>query len=129
MGIAENMYGKSINKYTVCPSFSCHFFSFIIQKNLYNIMSFCAWTKGEIYKDHFETGHYVCSKCEHQLFGSESKYSHQTPWPAFKNPIHENSLSKRLEEKGAFKVSCGKCGNGLGHEFVGDGPGGKGSRF
>ena len=29
----------------------------------------------------------------------------------------------------ALKVSCGKCGNGLGHEFVGDGPGGKGSRF
>ena len=28
-----------------------------------------------------------------------------------------------------FQVSCGKCGNGLGHEFVGDGPGGKGSRF
>ena len=46
----------------------------------------------------------MCSKCGHQLFGSESKYSHQTPWPAFKNPIHENSLSKRLEKKGAFKV-------------------------
>ena len=26
-------------------------------------------------------------------------------------------------------MSCGKCGNGLGHEFLGDGPGGKGSRF
>ena len=49
-------------------------------------------------------GHYVCSKCEHQLFGSESKYSHETPWPAFKNPILENSLSKKLEKKGAFKV-------------------------
>ena len=25
-------------------------------------------------------------------------------------------------------MSCGKCGNGLGHEFIGDGPKGK-SRF
>ena len=25
----------------------------------------------------------------------------------------------------ALKVSCGKCKNSLGHEFVGDGPGGK----
>ena len=28
----------------------------------------------------------------------------------------------------ALKVSCAKCGNGLGHEFLGDGPQG-GSRF
>jgi len=92
-------------------------------------MSFCSWSKGEIYKDHFESGTYVCSKCDHELFGSQSKYKHETPWPAFSQTKHENSLSKRLESKGAFKVSCGKCGNGLGHEFIGDGPGGKGSRF
>ena len=28
-----------------------------------------------------------------------------------------------------LQVSCGKCGNGLGHEFLGEGPKGKGSRF
>merc|ERR1712150_71017 len=99
MGIAENMYGKSINKYTVCPSFSCHFFSFIIQKNQYNIMSFCAWTKGEIYKDHFETGMYVCEKCDHPLFSSVAKYEHQTPWPAFTNPLRSDSLSKKTRNR------------------------------
>ena len=36
----------------------------------------------------------------------------------------EQSSSSAL----ALKVSCGKCGNPLGHEFVGDGPDGK-SRF
>ena len=29
----------------------------------------------------------------------------------------------------AYKVLCGKCGNPLGHEFLKDGPDGKGSRF
>lgn len=25
-------------------------------------------------------------------------------------------------DKHAFQILCGKCGNGLGHEFLGDGP-------
>jgi peptide-methionine (R)-S-oxide reductase len=99
-------------------------------------MSFCSWSKGEIYKDHFESGIYVCSECDHPLFSSHTKYEHQTPWPAFTNPLRPDSLSKKPESQEqesskcyALKVSCGKCGNGLGHEFIGDGPGGKGSRF
>merc|ERR1712109_185830 len=67
-------------------------------------MSFCSWSKGEVYRDHFETGTYVCSKCGNELFGSQSKYKHETPWPAFKQTIHDNSLSKRLESKGAYKA-------------------------
>ena len=88
---------------------------------------------------------------------STEKYSHHTPWPAFTRPIHPDSLTKELEEEPqessnntAYKVStvsssrvihisdslisyiqvsCGKCGNPLGHEFLRDGPGGEGSRF
>ena len=81
-------------------------------------------------------GIYVCVECEHPLFSSTTKYQHQTPWPAFTSPILSDSLKKVRETEPqessncyALKVSCGKCGNGLGHEFVGDGPGGKGSRF
>ena len=112
---------------------------------------------------------------------SQQKYEHHTPWPAFKNPVHEDSLSKVkfknsvfeesfqkvpllrsfylrnmtytisiysvvtnhnfilwklgyfpnwqvLESEGAYKVSCGKCSNPLGHEFLKDGPDGVGSR-
>ncbi|XP_009698307.1 PREDICTED: methionine-R-sulfoxide reductase B1, partial [Cariama cristata] len=36
--------------------------------------------------------------------------------------VHEDSVAKRQERPGALKVSCGKCGNGLGHEFLNDGP-------
>ena len=69
------------------------------------------------------------------LFSSE-KYEHHTPWPAFKNPIYPDSLAKELETEPqetsdgvALKVTCGKCGNPLGHEFLKDGPRGVGSRF
>ncbi|KAG1967132.1 methionine-R-sulfoxide reductase B1 [Pimephales promelas] len=85
-------------------------------------MSFCSFSGGEFYKDHFETGIYVCAECGYELFSSRSKYEHSSPWPAFTETIHENSLSKHEERRGAYKVKCGKCGNGLGHEFVNDGP-------
>uniref|UniRef100_A0A8B9N5Q0 Methionine sulfoxide reductase B1 n=1 Tax=Accipiter nisus TaxID=211598 RepID=A0A8B9N5Q0_9AVES len=67
-------------------------------------------------------GIYVCAKCGHELFSSHAKYEHSSPWPAFTETVHEDSVSKRKERPGALKVSCGKCGNGLGHEFLNDGP-------
>ena len=114
-------------------------------------MSFCGWG-GEIYKDHYEkgtilaretvlsfvhvgyvnfvhTGIYVCSKCNNELFHSSSKYEHSSPWPAFTSTVRPDSLSKYEESPGALKVSCGKCGNGLGHEFLNDGPKKGESRF
>uniref|UniRef100_A0A8C5WVL7 Methionine sulfoxide reductase B1 n=1 Tax=Laticauda laticaudata TaxID=8630 RepID=A0A8C5WVL7_LATLA len=75
------------------------------------------------------TGIYICSKCGYELFSSQSKFLHSSPWPAFTHPIHSDSISKYLERPGAFKVSCGKCGNGLGHEFLDDGPQKGQSRF
>uniref|UniRef100_A0A8C6VS44 Methionine sulfoxide reductase B1 n=2 Tax=Nothobranchius furzeri TaxID=105023 RepID=A0A8C6VS44_NOTFU len=92
-------------------------------------MSFCSFFGGEVFKDHFKPGIYVCSKCDHQLFSSRSKYEHSSPWPAFTETIHEDSVSKYEERPGVYKVLCGKCGNGLGHEFVNDGPNRGLSRF
>uniref|UniRef100_A0A3Q2FEJ8 Methionine sulfoxide reductase B1 n=2 Tax=Cyprinodon variegatus TaxID=28743 RepID=A0A3Q2FEJ8_CYPVA len=92
-------------------------------------MSFCSFFGGEVFKDHFKPGIYVCSKCDHELFSSRSKYEHSSPWPAFTETIHKNSVSKYEERPGAYKVKCGSCGNGLGHEFVNDGPAKGVSRF
>ncbi|KAK7112777.1 hypothetical protein V1264_012171 [Littorina saxatilis] len=92
-------------------------------------MSFCGWFSGEQYKDHFKTGVYVCAQCGYELFSSKSKYEHSSPWPAFTETVHEDSVSRRPESDTAIKVSCGKCGNGLGHEFLGDGPKRGQSRF
>ena len=45
------------------------------------------------------------------------------------NTNYNNNLWQVLESPGAYKVSCGKCGNPLGHEFLKDGPDGVGSRW
>ncbi|MBN3316252.1 MSB1A reductase, partial [Atractosteus spatula] len=74
-------------------------------------------------------GIYLCAKCGHKLFSSRSKYEHSSPWPAFTETLQEDSVSKFVERPGALKVSCGKCGNGLGHEFLNDGPKDGLSRF
>jgi len=98
-------------------------------------MSFCAWVREEVHRDNFCPGVYHCSECDNPLFSSTTKYEHHTPWPAFTNPIKNDSLKKEIETEEqsssdalALKVSCGRCGNPLGHEFVKDGPNGK-SRF
>ncbi|CAG7837826.1 unnamed protein product [Allacma fusca] len=94
-------------------------------------MSFCFWERDEVYKDHFEPGIYVCSNCGYELFSSKQKYDHHSPWPAFTQTIHKDSVSKKAEmgSPRAFKVSCGKCANPLGHEFLKDGPNKTSSRF
>ncbi|GAB0196463.1 methionine-R-sulfoxide reductase B1 [Grus japonensis] len=70
-------------------------------------MSFCSFLGGEVFKDHFQPGIYVCAKCGHELFSSRAKYEHSSPWPAFTETIQEDSVSKRKERPGALKVSCG----------------------
>lgn len=49
-------------------------------------------------------GIYVCSKCDHELFSSRSKFEHSSPWPAFTETIHDDSVSKHKERPGAYKV-------------------------
>jgi len=92
-------------------------------------MAFCSFYSAEKYRDVFVSGVYVCAKCGYELFSSKTKYKHSTPWPAFTEPLHEDSISKKLESPDVYKVRCGKCGNGLGHEFVKDGPSKNLSRF
>ncbi|XP_074648442.1 methionine-R-sulfoxide reductase B1-like isoform X2 [Tubulanus polymorphus] len=88
------------------------------------LMSYCSWSYGEKYKDHFENGVYVCVKCDHPLFSSQVKYAHDSAWPAFTETIREDSVSKYPEpdQPKALKLSCGKCFAELGHEFLCDGP-------
>ena len=50
------------------------------------------------------TGKYVCKECGHDLFRSEAKFSHGTPWPAFSKTILPDSVLKLEERKGALKV-------------------------
>ncbi|XP_065301563.1 methionine-R-sulfoxide reductase B1-like isoform X2 [Dermacentor albipictus] len=87
-------------------------------------MAYCMWNGAEKYRNTFVSGTYVCSQCGYELFSSRTKFSHNSPWPAFTETIHEDSVTKRPEigRPTALKVYCGKCKQGLGHEFLGDGP-------
>ena len=59
-------------------------------------------------QDHFEEGIYTCSECGHELFASFQKYEHQTPWPAFTETLHKDSVAKYQESPNALKVGIGK---------------------
>uniref|UniRef100_A0A8D0H9R8 Methionine sulfoxide reductase B1 n=1 Tax=Sphenodon punctatus TaxID=8508 RepID=A0A8D0H9R8_SPHPU len=67
-------------------------------------MSFCAFFGGERYQNHFQPGLYVCAKCGYELFSSRSKYQHSSPWPAFTETVHADSVSRYEERPGALKV-------------------------
>ncbi|XP_033285053.1 methionine-R-sulfoxide reductase B1 isoform X1 [Orcinus orca] len=95
-------------------------------------MSFCSFFGGEVFQNHFEPGllrrvkeiivksgspglwHrlrtakciYVCAQCGYELFSSRSKYAHSSPWPAFTETIHADSVAKRPEhnQPGALKA-------------------------
>ena len=54
----------------------------------------------------FDVGIYVCSKCDHPLFSSHTKYEHQTPWPAFSSPVQTDSLSKKPETEHQESSDC-----------------------
>lgn len=51
------------------------------------------------------SGVYVCSQCGQELFSSMSKFEHSSPWPAFSETIHEDSVTKHPEAWGPIKVN------------------------
>lgn len=38
------------------------------------------------------------------FFNSRQKYEHNSPWPAFSDTIHPDSVAKHLESPRAYKV-------------------------
>ncbi len=76
------------------------------------------------YDHHFEKGMYYCVVCGADLFTSDTKYDSGCGWPAFYDPVSNNSL--KYHEDNTFgmrrtEVTCGNCGAHLGHVFP-DGP-------
>ncbi|XP_060028611.1 methionine-R-sulfoxide reductase B1 isoform X3 [Erinaceus europaeus] len=72
-------------------------------------MSFCSFFGGEVFQNHFEPGDYVCAKCGYELFSSRSKYAHSSPWPAFTETIHADSVAKRPEHNRPEALKEGQC--------------------
>ncbi|PKB68509.1 MAG: methionine sulfoxide reductase B [SAR202 cluster bacterium Io17-Chloro-G4] len=72
------------------------------------------------YDDFYETGVYLCRRCNAQLYRSEDKFDAHCGWPAFDQEIP--GAVKRLPDPDGMRieVECVNCGGHLGHVFVGE---------
>lgn len=59
-------------------------------------------------------GVYVCTKCGYELFSSRSKYAHSSPWPAFTETIHADSVAKCPEHNRPEALKVGGSSRGRG---------------
>jgi peptide-methionine (R)-S-oxide reductase len=76
-------------------------------------------------------GVYRCVACGNDLFVSTTKFSSETGWPSFFQPVHEANIGTEVDRSWGMvrtEVHCARCGSHLGHVFD-DGPRPSGLRF
>ena len=73
------------------------------------------------YDDFYETGTYICRRCNAQLYRSKDKFDAQCGWPAFDQEI-PGAVNNLADPDGSrVEVECANCGGHLGHVFFGEG--------
>lgn len=72
------------------------------------------------YEDHYESGTYVCKRCEAPLYKSENKFDARCGWPSFDDEI--SGAVKRIPDSDGERteIVCAACGAHLGHVFTGE---------
>ena len=73
------------------------------------------------YDDFFETGIYVCRRCDAELYRSIDKFDARCGWPAFDKEV-PGSVSRFPDPDGSrTEIACANCDGHLGHVFLGEG--------
>jgi len=73
------------------------------------------------YDDFYETGTYICRRCDAQLYRSKDKFDARCGWPAFDQEI-PGAVNNLPDPDGSrVEVECANCGGHLGHVFFGEG--------
>ena len=73
------------------------------------------------YDDFYETGMYVCRRCDAELYRSDDKFDARCGWPSFDQEI-PGAVGRLPDPDGMrTEVECTNCGAHLGHVFRGEG--------
>ena len=72
------------------------------------------------YDDFYETGTYICRRCNAELYRSDDKFDGHCGWPAFDKEVA--GAVRRLPDPDGMRteIECAACGGHLGHVFVGE---------
>ena len=73
------------------------------------------------YDDFYESGSYICRKCNAELYRSADKFDAHCGWPAFDKEV-PGAVEHLPDSDGhRTEVECANCGGHLGHVFMGEG--------
>ncbi len=81
--------------------------------------------------NHKGEGVYTCRGCQLPLFASDTKYKSGTGWPSYYQPVAEQVIAEKVDNKYGWsrvEVLCARCDGHLGHVFE-DGPEPTGLRY
>jgi len=73
------------------------------------------------YESHWQTGTYVCRRCDASLYRSEDKFDAHCGWPSFDQEI-PGAVKRSADPDGSrTEITCAACGAHLGHVFTDEG--------
>lgn len=72
------------------------------------------------YNKFSQNGIFVCRRCEHPLYSSNSKFDSGCGWPSFDDDFENNVKRVKDADGRRVEIICGNCAGHLGHVFEGE---------